>query len=113
MNNYNIGKLNEYQLIKMILIPKMIQHDHNLCCQFMSSLPKNLVDYEKYLMKQTKSELINLLIDKMDSKPIIKLKDGNYQVYEYLPDSNIIVIYNDGFITYEEYLNAYTQSFKK
>ena len=92
MNKDDIKKLSISQLIKLIIIPKIIQHDSDLCCQFMSTLPKNICAYEKNLRKRNKSELINLLMDKMDSKPIIKLKDGIYNVYEHLPDSNITYI---------------------
>ena len=55
-----------------------------------------------HLMKLTNLELSNLLMEKMDSKPIIKLKDRNYRVHKHLPDSSITIIYNDGLIICEE-----------
>jgi len=61
---------------------------------------------ESKFKKRTKSELIKLLLEKEKNKPEIKFKEGTYEVYEHLPDSNITIVYEGGLIAYEGDLNA-------
>ena len=106
MNEDDLKKLSICKLIRLIILPKAIIHDSDLCCKFMSTLPKHLGVYESNLRKRTKSELVKLLMNKMNNKPEIKLINGIYTVYEHLPDSNITIIYKEGLIECEEDLNA-------
>ena len=72
MNDDYLKKLSISRLIKLIILPKAIIHDSDLCYKFMSTLPKHLGVYESNLRKRTKSELVKLLMNKMNNKPEIK-----------------------------------------
>jgi len=104
MNKNDLKKLSKSKLIKLLLKPININNPELIL--YRESVLSNLGMDESTLKKRTKSELIKMLMEKEKNKPEIKFKEGTYEVYEHLPDSNVTIVYEGDLIVCEGDSNA-------